>query len=149
MSAAPWDRSGRVVVGGVLGVVVVVVVVVVGRVIGFRGVVVVVVGGVVGGGGVGGGVVGGGVHGRSCVDLWSSQGGWNQVLQSSLHPSKTVLSVNLVPLAPRVFSFPVVVHLNSYLRAKETAAEVAALSPLSAVVCDLSMDSKVVLPMAR
>ena len=71
------------------------------------------------------------------------------MLQLSLHPSRTVLSVDTAPLERRVLSLPVVVHLNSGLRSKEAAAEVAALSPLLAVVCDSSTDSKVVLPMLR
>ena len=71
------------------------------------------------------------------------------MLRSALHPSRTVLSVDPAPLARRVSSLPGVAHLNADLRSEEAANEMAALSPLSAVVCDSSTDSKVVLPMVR
>ena len=44
---------------------------------------------------------------------------------------------------------PVVVHLNTDLRSKEAAAEMAGLYLLSAVVCNSSTKAKMVLPMVR
>ena len=44
---------------------------------------------------------------------------------------------------------PIVVHLNTDLRSKEAAAEMAGLYLLSAVVCNSSTKAKMVLPMVR
>ena len=97
-----------------------------------------------------GGVRGKGVvPGGSYINLISSPGVWNQVLRCSLHPSRTALSVDLAPLARRVSSLPRATHLNAELSSKNVASEMANLSPLSDMVCNLSMDSKVVLPMVR
>ena len=79
---------------------------------------------------------GGGVRGGPYLDLGSSPGGWTQVLRSSLHPSRTVLSADPAPLARRVSSLPGVVHLNANVRSEEAAAEMASLSLLSAVLCN-------------
>ena len=74
-------------------------------------------------GGVRGG--GGGVRGGSCIELGYSPGGCTQVLQSSLHPYRTVLSLNKTHLACRVFPLLIMLHLNANLRSEEAAAKMS------------------------